>query len=162
MKGAGKHHQKRDCNNVFDVQLNESEPHSMGRLKRKKPILTRGHKAKDRTKIANGDETLNTKGATKGEIVSRSDDDRETSATISKRTPTKADDKIAVVKEPAFWGKTRQFLQEVRMELKRVTWPSRKETIASTVVVIILVLIISFFLGIVDFGLSSLVGVVLH
>ena len=134
----------------------------MGRLKRKKPVLTRGHKAKDRTKIANGDERLNKKGVTKGEIVSRSDDNRETSATISRKAPAKAGEKNAVVKEPVFWRKARQFLQEVRMELKRVTWPSRKETIASTVVVIILVLIISLFLGIVDFGLSSLVGVVLH
>jgi preprotein translocase subunit SecE len=55
-----------------------------------------------------------------------------------------------------------QFLREVKVELKKVTWPSRKQTIGSTVVGIILVMILSFFLGAVDIGLSSLVGVILH
>ena len=54
-----------------------------------------------------------------------------------------------------------QFLREVRVELKKVVWPSRKQTIGSTVVVLILVMIISVFLGMVDIGLSSLIRVVL-
>ncbi len=57
--------------------------------------------------------------------------------------------------------KSLQFLREVKVELKKVTWPTRKQTIGSTLVVIILVMIISFFLGIVDIGLSSLIGVVI-
>ena len=58
--------------------------------------------------------------------------------------------------------KSMQFLREVKIELKKVTWPSRKQTIGSTVVVIILVIIISLFLGMVDFGLSSLIRVILQ
>ena len=54
-----------------------------------------------------------------------------------------------------------QFLREVKVELKKVVWPSRKQTVASTVVVIVLVLLVSLFLGIVDLGLSSLIKVVL-
>jgi preprotein translocase subunit SecE len=59
-------------------------------------------------------------------------------------------------------NKTIQFLREVKMELKKVTWPSRKQTLGSTAVVLILVSIIAFFLGAVDIGLSSLVRVVLQ
>jgi len=55
-----------------------------------------------------------------------------------------------------------QFLREVKVELKKVTWPSRKQTVGSTVVVIVLVLVISLFLGVVDVGLSSLIRVVLQ
>ena len=55
-----------------------------------------------------------------------------------------------------------QFLREVKFELKKVTWPTRKQTMGSTVVVIILVTIIAFFLGAVDIGLSSLVRLVLQ
>ncbi|RPH49839.1 MAG: preprotein translocase subunit SecE [Desulfobacteraceae bacterium] len=58
--------------------------------------------------------------------------------------------------------KALQFLREVKIELKKVTWPSRKQALGSTVVVIILVVIISLFLGVVDIGLSSLVRVVLR
>ena len=54
-----------------------------------------------------------------------------------------------------------QFLKEVRFELKRVTWPSRKETLAGTMVVVIIVLIAASFLGIVDFGLSEVIKTVL-
>jgi preprotein translocase subunit SecE len=68
----------------------------------------------------------------------------------------------AVKKEKNFIDKSLQFLREVRVELKKVTWPSRKQTIGSTVVVIILVMIISLFLGLVDFGLSNLIRVVLQ
>ncbi|AOY59767.1 MULTISPECIES: preprotein translocase subunit SecE [Desulfococcus] len=55
-----------------------------------------------------------------------------------------------------------QFLREAKAELKKVTWPSKKQTIGSTVVVIILVMIISLFLGVVDLALSSLIHVVLQ
>lgn len=55
-----------------------------------------------------------------------------------------------------------QFLREVWIELKKVTWPSRKQTVGSTVVMIILVMIISLFLGMVDMGLSRLIQVILQ
>ncbi len=55
-----------------------------------------------------------------------------------------------------------QFLREVRIELKKVTWPPRNQVVGSTVVVIILVMIISMFLGVVDIGLSNLVRIVLR
>lgn len=56
--------------------------------------------------------------------------------------------------------KTLQYLREVRAELKKVTWPSRQQTAGSTVVVIVIVMIISVFLGIVDMSLSGLIRLV--
>jgi len=50
-----------------------------------------------------------------------------------------------------------QFLREVRTELKKVTWPSRKDTLSGTLVVLVAVFIIAIFLGIVDSGLSNLI-----
>ena len=59
------------------------------------------------------------------------------------------------------FDKTKQFLKEVKIELKKVTWPTRQETIASTIVVIVIVLIIAFFLSVVDIGLSKIVKFIL-
>ncbi len=59
-------------------------------------------------------------------------------------------------------SKITQFFREVKIELKKVTWPTRKQTVSSTIVVIVLVFIISLFLGLVDFGLSSIIRLVLH
>ena len=50
-----------------------------------------------------------------------------------------------------------QFLREVKTELKKVTWPSRKDTLSGTLVVLVAVFIIAIFLGIVDSGLSNLI-----
>jgi preprotein translocase subunit SecE len=57
--------------------------------------------------------------------------------------------------------KISQFFREVRNELKKVSWPSRKDTMGSTSVVIILVLIIAIYLGLVDFGLGRIVRLLL-
>jgi preprotein translocase subunit SecE len=57
--------------------------------------------------------------------------------------------------------KVKQFYHEVRVELRKITWPPRKETIASTSVVLIIVIIIACFLGFVDLGLSKIVNAIL-
>jgi preprotein translocase subunit SecE len=54
-----------------------------------------------------------------------------------------------------------QFLKETKFELKRVTWPTRKEMLAGTMVVLIIVFIVALFLGIIDLGLSKLIKAVL-
>jgi preprotein translocase subunit SecE len=54
-----------------------------------------------------------------------------------------------------------EFLREVKVELKKVTWPTRKQTTGTTIVVIIFVFILGVFLGIFDYSLSKLVQVVL-
>ena len=53
--------------------------------------------------------------------------------------------------------RTRNFLTDVRVELKKVTWPSRQDTISSTGVVLVVVFIISFYLGFIDILLSKMV-----
>jgi len=53
------------------------------------------------------------------------------------------------------------FLKEVDAERKKVTWPTRKETISSTYLVVVMVFIISLYLGLVDYGLAWLVKKVL-
>ena len=57
--------------------------------------------------------------------------------------------------------KITQFLKDVHAELKKVTWPTPKQTMASTAVVIILVFIVSFVLGIMDFILAKAVKLIL-
>jgi preprotein translocase subunit SecE len=53
--------------------------------------------------------------------------------------------------------KINEFFQEVKQELKKVVFPTKKEVIGSTWVVIITVLICAIFLGVVDMGLSKFI-----
>ena len=57
--------------------------------------------------------------------------------------------------------KIKQFLREFRVEMKKVTWPTRKEIVASTGVVLVVVLLISFYLGLADLLLSKMLKTML-
>ena len=59
-------------------------------------------------------------------------------------------------------GKVTGFLQEFKTEMKKVTWPGRKDTASSTAVVIVTVMIIVIFLGLVDYALGRIVYSVLN
>ena len=50
-----------------------------------------------------------------------------------------------------------QFFREIKVELKKVKWPTRKELLASTAVVIVLVLLVSLLLGLIDVGLIRII-----
>jgi len=54
-----------------------------------------------------------------------------------------------------------EFFKEAWQELKKVHWPTWKETYVATLVVLIVVLIISFFLAAVDFGLTRAIQVLI-
>lgn len=54
-----------------------------------------------------------------------------------------------------------QFVKEAYAELKKVTWLGKKEVMASTVVVIILVIAVAIFVGAVDFVLVRVLNIFL-
>ena len=54
-----------------------------------------------------------------------------------------------------------RYLKDSKGEMKKVTWPGRKATVGLTWVVLLVVLVISLYLGIVDLGLSKLIKLVL-
>lgn len=53
------------------------------------------------------------------------------------------------------------FIQEAWQELKKVYWPTRKETYAATTVVIIVVILVSIYLAAVDFVLTKAIQAML-
>ncbi len=91
-----------------------------------------------------------------GSVDAKNSSDQAKKAVAKKKAAAKAAEK-----GPGFFSRARQFFREVRIELKKVTWPSRKETLASTSVVVILVVIIAVYLGLVDVILSRALAVLL-
>ena len=127
----------------------------MARLQRKKSPSAKKKPASPKTAAGDGKAS-----AVAGKISvgggSAKSVTRRQPAVAKKTAPT------AVKDSDNIFSKAAQFLREVKVELKKVTWPSRKQTIGSTAVVIVIVLIISLFLGLVDIGLSSLIRVILQ
>ena len=130
----------------------------MARLQRKKPVSAKKRKS--------GGDTATSESATTPVSVEAANKPALPAQKKKASMPTRRVSGT-IKSEPA--GKIRgivdqsiQFLREVKIELKKVTWPSKKQTLGSTAVVLILVFIISAFLGIVDMGLSGLVRLVLQ
>ena len=134
----------------------------MGRIQRKKPSGAKKKKQKVENKSSAGAQAATNravKSAAAGEGDARKVKKRQ--ALPQKKQSTAASTAAAKPKQTIF-SKSAQFLREVKVELKKVTWPSRKQTIGSTAVVIALVMLISLFLGVVDLGISSLIRIVLQ
>jgi preprotein translocase subunit SecE len=56
------------------------------------------------------------------------------------------------------WSSVVEFVSDVRSEFKKVSFPTRQETVGSTTVVIVFCVIMSLYLSIVDVFLGWLVG----
>ncbi len=54
-----------------------------------------------------------------------------------------------------------KFFKEVKEELKKVSWSSRRELIAATIIVIIVCIILTSYIAVVDLGLSKLIQILL-
>ncbi len=65
------------------------------------------------------------------------------------------DDQSMGGKLRAMPGRTRGFFSDIRNEMRKVTFPSRKEVTATTMVVIITVAIFALYFWIIDYGMAN-------
>ncbi len=59
-------------------------------------------------------------------------------------------------------ARIKEFSGEVQREFNKIAWPDKKHTLGSTGVVVVLVMIISCYLGAVDLLLGKLIGFILN
>jgi preprotein translocase, SecE subunit, bacterial len=55
----------------------------------------------------------------------------------------------------------REYLTESKAEIKKVTWPTKKEARVTSIAVLILVVVMSIFLGVVDLGWTKIIELIL-
>lgn len=67
----------------------------------------------------------------------------------------------AIEKVRQSFGQIAQFFREVKVELQKVTFPTRQETVGSTVVVLVLTVIMAIYLGFSDWALARIVQILL-
>ena len=70
---------------------------------------------------------------------------------------------VAGVKQAGFSvTRVSKFIDDVKSEFGKIVWPTKKQTIGSTVVVVVLVMLVSVYLGAVDLILGKFIGYVLR
>ena len=130
----------------------------MARLQRKKTLKAKKKKKQNGSKDVSIRASSNTIAKKTSFITSPARELKRKSSLSQKKALTKA--KAEPGKLKSLIDKGMQFLREVKVELKKVTWPTRKQTIGSTAVVLVLTMLISLFLGVVDIGLSGIIRLV--
>ena len=81
-----------------------------------------------------------------------------------KNTPAekKRADKPAKAKKPSIFARMSKWFHELKGECKKIVWPTRKQTVNNTAVVIAAVAMVGVFIWVLDaifqFGISALVG----
>jgi preprotein translocase subunit SecE len=135
----------------------------MGRILRKKPSSLKKKKRHEDeapgAALAHGDGAASSKRDSASGADPAAEADRKP-ALVPKKPQTVPAPAPATPSADNVYTRALQFLREVKIELKKVTWPTRKQTLGSTAVVIVLVMIISVFLGLVDMSLGNLVQAV--
>ncbi len=62
------------------------------------------------------------------------------------------------------WGAIARYFRELRSELKKVVWPTPKQVLKNTLIVLVCVLVVGAFIWVFDFvsswGITSLIGLV--
>ena len=58
--------------------------------------------------------------------------------------------------------KVRKFYNEVKQEVLRVVWPSRGEVLSSSAVVLVMVMVFSIFFLALDYGIYSVIQILLN
>jgi preprotein translocase subunit SecE len=137
----------------------------MGRILRKKPASLKKKRKQDASQVLEDSANQQAEAGVKSAVAVRQEttmeEKRKPALTSKKSLAPPAPVQVSPPPDNVF-TRAVQFLREVKTELKKVTWPTRKQTMGSTLVVIVLVMIISVFLGIVDMGLSTLVRFVFN
>jgi preprotein translocase subunit SecE len=59
------------------------------------------------------------------------------------------------------FDKLKRFLRETRVELSKVTWPTRREVVSSTLIIIVMSAFLAVIIGVFDFGVSKLIDWIL-
>jgi preprotein translocase subunit SecE len=60
-------------------------------------------------------------------------------------------------REPGLIGKVRQFWHEVKMEMKKVSWPARNEVVNTTIIVVLAVIFFGFYLFVTDMAFTYII-----
>ena len=65
-------------------------------------------------------------------------------------------------KNPGFLARAGKWLRELKSELKKVQWPSKKQTVNNTLIVIACIVVVGIFIWVFDAAAAALINALLH
>ena len=83
-------------------------------------------------------------------------------AESNKAEKAQKDKKSEKKSKPSIFNRIGRWLRELKSELKKVQWPSKKQTVNNTAIVIACVVIVGLFIWIFDFAASGLINALIN
>ncbi len=65
-------------------------------------------------------------------------------------------------KKPGLFARAGKWLRDMRSELKKVQWPTRKQTVNNTLIVIVCVIVVGVFIALFDFVAGEAIGLLIN
>ena len=65
-------------------------------------------------------------------------------------------------KKPGFFARIGKWLKEMKVELKKVQWPTRKQTVNNTLIVIACVIVVGVCIWIFDYLANSVIDIIIN
>lgn len=86
----------------------------------------------------------------------------KTPAKPAKSDKTEKKDKSDKKSKPGFFARVKRWFREMKAELKKVQWPTPKQTVNNTIIVIICVIVVGIFIWIFDWLAQSVISALLN
>ena len=86
----------------------------------------------------------------------------QTQAASEKAPKAQKDKKSEKKSKPGTFDRIGRWLRELKSELKKVQWPSKKQTVNNTVIVIACVLVVGVFIWLFDFVAGGLINALIN
>ena len=78
-----------------------------------------------------------------------------------KAVQAKKDKKSDKTAKPGFFARVSKWFRDMKSELKKVQWPTRKQTINNTLIVIACVIVVGIFIALFDFVAGEAIGLLI-
>ena len=78
-----------------------------------------------------------------------------------KAVQAKKDKKSDKNAKPGFFARAGKWFRDMKSELKKVQWPTRKQTINNTLIVIACVIVVGIFIALFDFVAGEVIGLLI-
>jgi len=87
--------------------------------------------------------------------MQKKDETMTEKATEAKKAPAKKKDQ-----KPGLFARLARWFREMRSELKKVSWPSKKDLINYSVVVFVFMIVMGVIIGVFDLGAGALIKLI--
>ena len=89
------------------------------------------------------------------------ENEKKVEQAVEAKKDKKSDKKSEKNAKPGFFARVGKWLRDMKSELKKVQWPTKKQTINNTVIVIVCVVVVGVAIALFDFVAGEVIGLLI-